>query len=172
MNQSVAALFASALLCYSSQSLFAADTGRLAPVCSLGEIGGDSAVYDTSQFRGKVVYMDFWASWCVPCAKSFPFMNQLNNKLKEKGLQLIAVNLDENPDDAKAFLEKYPVDFTLAADRDGECARKFEVKAMPSSYLIDRDGKIRHAHLGFRPSEANELVKLVQQLLAESPNKP
>jgi peroxiredoxin len=169
MNRSVASFFASALLCLSSQTLFAADTGQPAPDCSLSEIGGDSPVYDTSQFRGKVVYIDFWASWCAPCAKSFPFMNQLHNELKDKGLLLIGVNLDENPADARAFLEKTPVDFPLAADMDGQCAKKFEVKGMPTSYLIGRDGTVRHVHQGFRGGETKELYQLVEQLLAEKP---
>lgn len=167
MNRSVAAFLASALLCLSSRTPLAADTGQPAPVCSLSEIGADAPAYDTGQYRGKVVYLDFWASWCVPCAKSFPFMNQLHTELKDKGLQLIGVNLDENPADAKAFLEKYPVDFTLAADRSGECAKKFEVKGMPTSYLIGRDGTVRHVHQGFRGGETKELYRLVEQLLAE-----
>ncbi len=96
-------------------------------------------------------------------------MNQLHNELKDKGLQLIGVNLDENPADARAFLEKYPVDFMLAADRDGECAKKFEVKGMPTSYLIGRDGTVRHVHQGFRGGETKELYQWVEQLLAENP---
>ncbi|MGZ8144472.1 MAG: TlpA family protein disulfide reductase [Methylosarcina sp.] len=169
MNYPVSALFISALLLISPQSLFAAEVGAPAPVCSLSEIGGDTPIYDTSQFRGKVVYLDFWASWCVPCAKSFPFMNQLHNDLKDKGLQLIGVNLDENPADAKAFLEKYTVGFTLTADRNGQCASKFEVKGMPTSYLIGQDGTVRHVHQGFRSGETKELYQLVEQLLAEKP---
>jgi len=169
MKRSVAAFFASVLLCLFSRTLLAADAGQPAPVCSLSEIGGDAPAYDTGRFRGKVVYLDFWASWCVPCAKSFPFMNQLHNELKDKGLQLIGVNLDENPADARAFLEKYPVDFMLAADRDGECAKKFEVKGMPTSYLIGRDGTVRHVHQGFRGGETKELYQWVEQLLAENP---
>jgi thiol-disulfide isomerase/thioredoxin len=169
MNQSVASFFASALLCLSSQTLFAADTGQPAPVCSLSEIGGDAPVYDTSQFRGKVVYIDFWASWCAPCAKSFPFLNQMHSALKDKGLQVIGVNLDENPEDAKAFLTNYPVDFFVTKDTGEQCARKFDVKAMPSSYLVDRNGIVRHVHFGFRPGEAEDVRKRVEQLLAETP---
>jgi peroxiredoxin len=169
MNPSAVALFLGGLFWVSVSSVLAAEEGTAAPVCTLSEIGGDTPVYDTSRFRGKVVYIDFWASWCIPCAKSFPFMNQLNNDLKDKGLQLIGVNLDEDPADAKAFLEKTPVDFTLAADRDGQCAKKFDVKGMPTSYLIGRDGTVRHVHQGFRGGEAKELQQLVEHLLSEKP---
>lgn len=150
------------------QTLNAIEAGGAAPDCTLTGIG-DSSTYDTRQFRGKVVYVDFWASWCGPCAKSFPFLNQLHNALKEKGLQVIGVNLDENPEDAKAFLTDYPVDFPVAADTGEQCARKFDVKAMPSSYLVDRNGIVRHVHFGFRSDEAEDVRKLVEQLLAEAP---
>jgi peroxiredoxin len=82
---------------------------------------------------------------------------------------VIGVNLDENSEDAKAFLTDYPVDFTVATDTGEQCARKFDVKAMPSSYVVDRDGIVRHVHLGFRPGEAEDVRKLVEQLLAETP---
>jgi thiol-disulfide isomerase/thioredoxin len=150
------------------QFAMAVETGGKAPECSLTGIG-DAAPYDTKQFQGKVVYVDFWASWCGPCAKSFPFLNQLHAELKDKGLQIIGVNLDENPEDAKAFLGKYPAGFAVAADIDEQCARKFDVKAMPSSYLVDRNGVVRHVHLGFRTGEAGDVRKLVEQVLAEAP---
>ena len=150
------------------QTLNAIESGGAVPECTLTGIG-DGSTYDTKQFLGKVVYVDFWASWCGPCAKSFPFLNQLHTELKDKGLQIIGVNLDENPEDAKAFLAKNPVDFTLAADTGEQCARKFDVKAMPSSYVVDRKGIVRHVHLGFRPGEAEDVHKLVAQLLAETP---
>ena len=150
------------------QTLNAVESGGAAPDCTLTAVG-DSATYAIRQFLGKVVYVDFWASWCGPCAKSFPFLNQLHNALKDKGLQVIGVNLDENSEDAKAFLTDYPVDFPVATDTGEQCARKFDVKAMPSSYLVDRNGIVRHVHFGFRPGEAEDVRKLVEQLLAEAP---
>jgi peroxiredoxin len=150
------------------QTLHAVETGNAAPDCTLPAVG-DNASYAIRQFQGKVVYVDFWASWCGPCAKSFPFLNQLHNALKDKGLQVLGVNLDENPEDAKAFMSDYPVDFPVAKDTGEQCARKFDVKAMPSSYLVDRNGIVRHVHFGFRPGEAEDVRKLVEQLLAEAP---
>jgi peroxiredoxin len=139
--------------------------GQTAPNCELAPIGGGQS-HDLRQYRGKVVYVDFWASWCGPCAQSFPFMNSLDRDLRNKGLHVLGINLDENPEDAKAFLARHPAHFTVAADASGQCPQDFGVQAMPSSYLIDRQGVIRHVHLGFRPGEAEQFRAQVEQLLA------
>ena len=151
-------------------TIIAAEIGSKAPDCALTSIN-DTQRYDLQQFHGKVLYVDFWASWCPPCAKSFSFLNDLDRDLKDSGLQVIGVNLDQAPEDAKAFLAQYPANFTVVADANGKCARDFDVKAMPSSYLVDRNGVIRHVHLGFRPGEAKELRDLAEQLLAEKPGQ-
>ena len=143
------------------------ETGRAAPNCTLTPVGG-AQPYDTQRYRGKVLYVDFWASWCPPCARSFPFMNALDRELRDRGLQVLGINLDEDPEDAKRFLEKYPAEFSVAFDASGRCPQDFGVQAMPSSYLVDRKGTIRHVHLGFRRGESEELRGLVEQLLAES----
>jgi thiol-disulfide isomerase/thioredoxin len=158
-----------ALMLASIQTLLASEAGKAAPVCALSAVG-DSKPYNLQQFQGKVLYVDFWASWCGPCAKSFPFLNNLNREFKGRGLQIIGINLDEKPDEAKSFLSKYPANFTVAADVGGECAKNFGVEAMPSSYLIDRNGVIRHIHLGFRTGEAEEIKAWVGRLLAENPS--
>jgi thiol-disulfide isomerase/thioredoxin len=146
-----------------------ADEGvRSAPECALTSID-DARRLDLAQFRGKVVYLDFWASWCPPCVKSFPFLNQLDRDLEGQGLAVIGVNLDERPEDAEAFLAVHPARFTVAADRDFRCAKDFDVEAMPSSYLVDRRGIIRHVHRGFRAGEADDLRARVERLLAEPP---
>ena len=89
--------------------------------------------------------------------------------LRANGLQILGVNMDENAADAQAFLAKYPANFMVASGVDEQCAKDFSVQAMPSSYLIDRKGIVRHVHLGFRAGEAKELKVLVEQLLAEKP---
>lgn len=116
---------------------------------------------------GKVLYIDFWASWCGPCAKSFPFLNDLNQELKANGLEIMGVNLDENSEDAKDFLAKYPANFTILGDVAEQCAKQFDVKAMPSSYLVDKKGIVRAVHLGFKADEAETIKNLVIELLAE-----
>jgi peroxiredoxin len=152
------------------QSGWAVEAGAAAPDCSLTPMAG-GASYGLKQFQGKVVYVDFWASWCAPCAQSFPFLNKLQQELKDQGLQVIGVNLDEAPEDAQTFLAKFPAEFTVASDANQQCAKDFDVKAMPSSYLIDRKGVIRHVHYGFKPEEAKEFRRLAEQMLADSPAK-
>ncbi len=144
------------------------DAGRAAPNCSLAPVGNEES-FDFHRYRGKVVYVDFWASWCSPCRQSFAFMNELEGQFRDKGLHVLAINLDEKPEDAKSFLQKHPAHFTVAYDAGGQCPQDFGVQGMPSSYLIDREGIVRYVHLGFRPGEAEKIRGLVEQLLAEAP---
>ncbi|MCK9604899.1 MAG: TlpA family protein disulfide reductase [Methylomonas sp.] len=146
----------------------AVDVGQAAPACAIASSDNNEKA-DFQAARGQVVYVDFWASWCGPCAKSFPFMNRLHAGLADKGLQIVAVNVDENLADAESFLNKQPAGFKVAWDSESECAKLFNVQAMPSTYLIDRKGVVRYVHLGFRESEAVELEEQVKQLLNESP---
>ncbi len=142
-----------------------------APNCSLQPLT-NAPPLNFAQFKGKVVYVDFWASWCGPCATSFPFMNNLSRDLKAQGLEVIGVNLDENLEESKQFLEQQPADFIIASDPDQHCAKQFGLKAMPTSYLIDKKGMVRHVHIGFRPGEALEFRALAEQLLAEQVDNP
>lgn len=159
----LSALVAAAVLSATAQ---AADVGQPAPNCHLTSLDGKS-VHDLPQFKGKVVYVDFWASWCGPCAQSFPFMSQMHKELSGRGLQVLAINLDEDREEARAFIDAHPTAFAVLADNGGRCPMDFGVHAMPSSYLIDRKGIIRHVHLGFRPGEAENTRRLIEQLLAE-----
>lgn len=154
----------------SAPTVSALEAGAEVPGCPLTPMAGGAA-YNLKQFRGKVVYVDFWASWCAPCAQSFPFLNKLHTELKDQGLHIVGVNLDEVPEDAQAFLSKFPAEFTVAADANQQCAKEFDVKAMPSSYLVDRDGVVRYVHYGFRPEEAKEFRGLAEKLLSNTPAK-
>ena len=147
--------------------LQAAEPGQQLSVCPLTKLGNSQQTLELNNYTGKVLYLDFWASWCPPCAKSFPFLNELHQQYHNEGLQIIGINLDEVPEDAEKFLIKYPAEFTLASDLSKQCAEDLGVAAMPSSYLIDRKGVIRHIHLGFRSSETQELREKVKQLLSE-----
>lgn len=158
--------FASLLISLTISPVAAEHVGDMSPSCTLAELDG-TAVHNLEELQGKVVYVDFWASWCPPCVRSFPFLSQLDHDLKDQGLQVIGVNLDEKIADAESFLEKFPVDFTIALDADKQCAKDFGVIAMPSSYLIDRKGVIRHVHQGFRSDEAKDLRAAIEYLLTE-----
>jgi cytochrome c biogenesis protein CcmG, thiol:disulfide interchange protein DsbE len=116
-------------------------------------------------YRGQVVLLDFWASWCVPCRRSFPWMNQMQQKYGEQGLVIIGVNMDASAEDADAFLRDYPAQFTIVSDREGNLARRFEVEAMPSSYIIGRDGAVVATHMGFQVKKSDEYEEQIRQVL-------
>ena len=152
------------LFCLNSMTM-AVEVKNTMPACTLSSLG-EAKTEDLQHYKGQVVYVDFWASWCVPCAHSFPFLNELHHEFKDKGLQIVGINMDENAGDAKAFLAKTPAQFTIVADTSTQCAKDFDVKAMPSSYLIDRKGVVHHVHQGFRSEDIKELRALVENLLA------
>ena len=117
--------------------------------------------------NGKVVLVDFWASWCSPCLQSFPWMNELQQKHSEKGLVIVAINLDQDRALADAFLKKVPAKFRVEYDAEGTIASQFEVQAMPTSFLIDRNGRVRVRHRGFREKQRAEREDQIEQLLKE-----
>jgi thiol-disulfide isomerase/thioredoxin len=147
-------------------SVAIADMKGRAPSCAVPSLKG-GAIVDPAARKGAVIYLDFWASWCSPCAKSFPFLDQLQQELKGRGFEVIAINLDENPRDAQTFLGKHPARFTLASDVRGKCPALYQVKGMPTSYLIDRKGYIRSMHEGFETSDEPRIRKEIESLLSE-----
>lgn len=119
-----------------------------------------------SAFRGKVVYVDFWASWCEPCRKSFPWMDEIQARYG-KNLKVIAINLDQKREDATGFLKKLNPKFTVAFDPAGKIAEAYRVKGMPSSYLIDQRGNIVSSHTGFRGSDKEKLELQIEKLITQ-----
>lgn len=144
-----------------------ADPPKTPPPCTLTLTNGQPVSFDA--WRGQVLYVDFWASWCGPCQLSFPFMNELQRTYGGKGLHVLAVNMDEKPADAARFLDKHPASFDIAHGPDGQCAKDFGVATMPTSYLIDRKGAIRAVHQGFRAGDTDELKGKLEALIAEGP---
>ena len=115
--------------------------------------------------EGRVIWVDFWASWCVPCRRSFPWLNTMQRKYGQNGLQIIAVNLDKDRALADGFLAEVPAEFSLRFDPAGALAKQFGVQTMPSSFLIDADGKVLASHFGFRSSEAADYESSIQAAL-------
>jgi len=134
------------------------------PPCALTLSTGQAVSFD--QFRGQVLYVDFWASWCGPCLLSFPFMNELQSAYAGKGLHVLAVNMDEKPADAARFLDQHKATFDVASGPNGKCAKDFGVATMPTSFLVDRKGAIRLVHKGFRPGDVDELKSKLDELIA------
>ncbi len=128
-------------------------------------LAGIDAQVNLAEQKGKVVYLDFWASWCVPCRKSFPWMNQLQEHYGPQGLEIIAINLDKEREQTDAFLAATAPTFTIAFDPLGQSAENYQVMGMPSSYLIDRNGMLHHSHIGFRDKDKRTLQSQIEELL-------
>ncbi|HXQ32031.1 MAG TPA: TlpA disulfide reductase family protein [Steroidobacteraceae bacterium] len=132
------------------------------PPATASSAGG---LLDLAAFRGQVVYLDFWASWCAPCRKSFPWMNHLQGELGHDGLVVVAVNVDRERDDAERFLHEHPAQFRIVYDPDGLLPEKFGVRGMPTSVLIDRNGHIQLRHEGFLVRDRDALTQQIRALV-------
>lgn len=146
---------------------YAAEVGQQAPSFTLPTLLQDQPTALDS-FKGKVVYLDFWASWCAPCRTSFPILNKLHEKLKGQGFEVVAVNVDEDKTNAEKFLKEIPVGFTVLRDATGEWADKqYAVESMPTSYIIDKQGVIQKVHKGFTSDDVAEIEHKITELLAK-----
>jgi len=123
--------------------------------------------FDLGRYKGKVVYLDFWASWCGPCKLSFPYMDQLSRQFPGRDLVIIADNLDRDSAKAESFLREVGTDIPVMFDSKGVLATRFDVGGMPTSVLIDRQGKIRYVHEGFFKSKEDEYTSHVVELIKE-----
>lgn len=125
----------------------------------------DQGEINLASLKGQVVYLDFWASWCKPCRNSFPWMNSLQQRFGKQGLKIIAVNVDKEQELMKKFLAEVPAEFTIAYDPEGLLAEQYQLKGMPSSYLIDRNGNLKKTHVGFRERDIAAMEELIKQEL-------
>lgn len=147
-----------------SPSAHAVDRGQPAPDFSAAPLrGGESLRLE--DYRGKVVYLDFWASWCGPCKQSMPVLERLSKSYRDRGLVVLGVNIDDDVKTAAKFLAEVPVSFVVVNDRDKRVAKAYAPPTMPSSYIIDRDGRVRQVHAGFKAADAKLLETEVQRLL-------
>lgn len=129
------------------------------------ELATTTGKINSPQLSGKVVYVDFWASWCAPCLQSFPFMNELHSKYSEKGLRIVAISVDKERTDVDTFLRKNPAQFIIAFDSAGQIAKQYQIKGMPSSYLIGRNGQLIKIHRGFKNTDREQIERSIQEAL-------
>jgi len=119
-------------------------------------------------YKGKVIYIDFWASWCSPCRQSFPWMKELQASKEKEGLVIIAVNVDQDKKLADAFISEFSPNFNIVFDPIGQLATEFKVAGMPSAYVVGRDGKPRFKHIGYHHEKRNQYEQEIQSLLDEA----
>jgi len=122
---------------------------------------------DLARHRGRVVIVDFWASWCKPCRQSIPWLNAMRARYGATGLDVIGVNVDAERADAERFLHQVPIEFEIVFDPHGDLAKQFKVQGMPSSYVFDRSGALVETHLGFRDAKKDQNEATLKNLLLQ-----
>jgi thiol-disulfide isomerase/thioredoxin len=154
----LAAVFASAALAASS-------TGP-APAFQLSGRGGKSI--DLSQFRGQVVMINFWATWCGPCRQEMPLLEDIYKKYKPMGFTMLGVNVEPDSRSAEAWLSKQkPVSFPIAFDTDSKVSKLYKVAGMPSTVFVDRKGNVRVMHKGYKPGDEDFYLSQIRSMLKE-----
>jgi thiol-disulfide isomerase/thioredoxin len=164
MNNKLSLIAFAMLMSATCLTANATDVGQPAPQFTLPTLKQDQPTA-LKQYAGKVVYLDFWASWCAPCRTSFPLLNKLHEKLKAKGFEVVAINLDEDKANAEKFLKEFPVGFSVLRDAKGEWADQFVVESMPTSFIIDKNGVVQNIHHGFTSDDIKELEEKITKLL-------
>ena len=140
-----------------------------APNFSLPLLDESGAITSLKDYRGKIIYLDFWASWCGPCKISLPLLNDLYRELGDQGFTVLAVNVDENVAKAKKFLKRFPVDYPVLLDTDASTAKDYHVAGMPTSFLIDQTGNIVLTHQGFKENDIDLIRDHVRALMKPLP---
>ncbi len=125
--------------------------------------------FKLEHYRGKVLYLDFWASWCKPCQKSFPWMNRLQEKFPSDRFEVVAINLDTERKPMLRFLERIPAGFTIYHDASGKTAEAFKLPGMPTSFLIDPKGKPVSRHIGFFSDKTAQIEEEIRKLIEKQP---
>lgn len=145
---------------------WAVSEGEVAPVTQIESIRENGEI-DLQDLSGQVVLVDFWASWCPPCRKSLPLFNELRNQLEGRGFEVFAINVDEDKNDGIRLFNQLKVDYESGLDPEGVFAEKWDVQAMPTSFLVDKKGIVRLVHKGFKEKDIahlkGEIIKLINE---------
>jgi len=151
------------MMCCHAAVASAVAAGETPPQFALLDANGN--LVSLEHLRGRVVYVDFWASWCGPCRRSFPWMNDLQRRYGDRGLTIVGVNVDKRRPDADRFLGQVPASFTIVFDAAGVTPSAWGVAGMPSSYLIDTQGKVVAVETGFVDERKTVMETRIQRLL-------
>ncbi len=120
-----------------------------------------------AEHRGEVLFINFWASWCGPCRQEMPILDELHSRYRSAGFNVIGITIDEDPRKADAMLEKIPVTFPVLYDAESSVSELFDVDAMPTSILVDRKGKVRYLHRGYKPGYEVDYRNQIRELIKE-----
>lgn len=142
----------------------ALDAGAKMPEIGLTDISGKPV--SLASLAGKVVIVDFWATWCAPCREELPQLEKFHQKYRAKGLAIVGVSVDKEAEGIKGFLDKLKITFPVVHDAGHQVSGKYSPPRMPSSYIVDRKGIVRYVHGGYRAGDAAEFEKQIQELLA------
>lgn len=165
MFKIIQAALLSIICTLATQFAYSASVGDDAPSFRARTLNGSETISNTD-LEGKVVFVDFWASWCPPCLKSLPEFETLQTSFSGRDdVVVLAINLDENPQDAKDFINKIDVSYKILADKEGVIPESFGVNAMPTSYIIDKSGVIRYVHSGYKSGDVQKIKAEIEKLL-------
>jgi peroxiredoxin len=144
--------------------------GKPAPAFILPDLNGNQV--SLHDYRGKLIFLNFWATWCIPCRDEMPAMEQLHRTFQPQRLAILAVNLRESPDKVKAFFDQYRLSYTALLDESGSVFRDYQVMGLPTTYLIGREGTLLARGVGGRDWTQTEGKDLIRALLAGVPTAP
>jgi peroxiredoxin len=162
MSNRIAALATALLL---SMPMLAAAPNAPAPQFSLGARGGQNV--SLAQYKGQVVMINFWASWCGPCRQEMPLLESIYKKYNKLGFTMLGVNVEPDSNAANAWLKATPVSFPILYDTESKVSKLYDVAGMPTSVIIDRAGKVRLIHRSYRPGDENEYLDSIRSLIRE-----
>ena len=137
--------------------------GEVAPNFTLRDINNQNV--NLADFKGKVVLLNFWATWCAPCREEMPHLNRLYEKYRAAGFVLLGVNVDDDPANVLGVAGTFGVKFPMLLDTDKQVSKLYDLATMPSTVLIDRDGKVRYLHRGYKPGTELEYDQQIRTLL-------
>lgn len=149
----------------------AVEEGELAPDFSLPGVRASDVAITLSELQGKIVYVDFWASWCLPCLRSLPQIETLYQKYVDQGFAVVAITIDDPIEDALDFLDdlEAPLSYHVVSDQRADVMDEYRVVGMPTSFLIDRSGRVHKVHKGFREGDTELLEQALVALLQSGP---
>ena len=160
-----AAALTATLVMTSTVSTSTGASSSMAPSFTLPSRGG--VTVSLASLKGKVVMLNFWATWCGPCRQEMPLLEQMHKRYSALGFTLVGVNVDANSKDAEDWLSKTPVSFPVLFDRESKVSKMYDVSAMPSTVFIDRQGNVRYLHRGYKAGDEGEYLNQIRALLKE-----